>query len=1122
MTKLISGSGGGGGKGGRRGGSTTTAKDDLESKQYGRILDLLSEGEIGGLVDGGKSIFLDNTPLINSDGSENFKDVLWEAKEGTANQEVIPLTENTSTVVQTGFTTVLKNSPRVKQILPQNPSVDAVKVTISVPQLQLITDKGDIEGSEIELEIAVKYANESTYTTKVDSTNGGKIKGRTGDLYQRDYLLKLNGAFPVDIKVTRITDDSTNPKLVNAFQWKTYTEIIYDSRSYPNCALVGLKIDAEQFSSIPVRKYLIKGVKVKVPHNATVRADGSLSYSGTFNGTLGAAVVTNDPSWILYDLLTSNRYGLGADPSTGVGHLVASDIDKYSFYSASSYSSELINYTLTNSAGTTTTVQEPRFTCNVNIQTAQEAFTVINQLSSVFRAQSYWQAGSVALTQDSPQDTSYLFSIANVLEPGFTYQTASSKNRATVAVVKYFDNNLRDYNYEEVKSNANIAKYGAIVRNIDAFACTSRGQARRLGEWLLYTENNERETCSFVTSIDAGVVCRPGQIIEIADEVKAGYRRSGRIKSATTTAITVDDATGLTTSSSPTLSVILPDGSVESKNISSISSGVINVSSGFSSAPNANSLWVYQNSSIQTSTWRVVSVEEQDGINYAVTAVSYNSSKYNNIESGIALVERDVTDLNVAPDAPANPDGITDANGVTLPPIVAQERLYSNLGSARVKLIISWINRTDNAYVRYRYNNNNWESKLVEKSKQTEILDVLDGTYEIEVYSVSASGLRSVDPATLTVNTIGKTALPTQVTGIKLIAINEQQATLKWTRSSELDVLLGGQVLIRHSDLKGGATWGKASPLFTGENGISGNQTEATVPLLEGTYLLKFEDDGGRQSPSPGTNLDADWADVRVSVRMPNPTDRYLLQIVDESINNFPGTKTNTVYDSSLDVLKLSVSGSSTSASGQYLFGTVVDLQEVYDVNVTRALRVYSFGNEDLWDNEPGNIDNWTDNIDDVGALLADKCSAFIELRSTNDNPSSSPTWGPWQEFTNNLITARGIQFRLRLTSGDTSQNIAITKLGARIELQSRTESIQTPVSTGSQPYQVHFQAPFNKTPSVFVTQSALNQEEGDYFVVDNITTTGFEITFKKTGSIANYARSFVWGATGYGKQVPQ
>ena len=181
MTKLISGSGGGGGKGGRNGGSTSTAKDDLESKQYGRILDLLSEGEIGGLVDGGKSIFLDNTPLINSDGSENFKDVLWEAKEGTANQEVIPLTENTSTVVQTGFTTVSKGTvnnptPRVKQILPQNPSVDAVKVTISVPQLQLITDKGDIEGSEIELEIAVKYANESAYTTRVSSTNGGKIK----------------------------------------------------------------------------------------------------------------------------------------------------------------------------------------------------------------------------------------------------------------------------------------------------------------------------------------------------------------------------------------------------------------------------------------------------------------------------------------------------------------------------------------------------------------------------------------------------------------------------------------------------------------------------------------------------------------------------------------------------------------------------------------------------------------------------------------------------------------------------------------------------------------------------------------------------------------------------------
>ena len=1097
MTNLVIGSGGGGGKGGGGGGSTSTAKDNLESKQFGRVLDLLSEGEIGGLVDGAKSIFLNDTPLQNANGTFNFKDVSYAERTGTSSQTVIPLTENTSTVVNTGFSTVNKATPKIVQITASDPAIDAVKVTISVPQLQKITDDGDIEGSEIDLEIAVQYSGGS-YQTKVSGDNG-KIKGRTGDLYQRDYVLKLDGAFPVDIKVTRITDDSTDPKLTNAFQWNTYTKIIYDPRAYLNSALVGLRLDAEQFTSIPKRTYLIKGIKVKVPHNATVRADGSLAYSGTFNGTLGAAVVTNDPAWILFDLLTTYRYGLGVDTtsgtgSTNTGYLAEADLDKFSFYAASVYASALIS----NGAGGT----EPRFACNVNIQTAQEAYTVINQLCSVFRAQAYWQAGSVALTQDAPQDTSYLFSIANVLEPGFTYQTSSQKNRATVAVVRYFDNELRDYAYEEVESTTNIAKYGSIVRNIDAFACTSRGQARRLGEWLLYTENNERETCSFVTSIDAGVVCRPGQVIEIADEMRAGSRKSGRIKSATTTAITVDDATGLVASNSPTLSAILSDGSVETKPISSISSGVVNLSSGFSSAPNANTLWVYQNSSIQTSTWRVVSVEEQDGINYAVTAVSYNSSKYSNIESGISLTTRNVTNLNVAPSTPAG--------------IETTELIYENLGNARVKIIVSWTNDTANGYVRFRYNNNDWQSRTAEKTKQIEILDVVAGTYEIEVYSVSASGLRSVNPATKTHTAIGKTAPPTDVTGVTLTPIDQDRGLLQWDQSTEKDVLIGGKVLIAQST-SGSARWADATTILEKD----GNTTSAEVPLLPGlnAYLIKFKDDGGRISTGPSSNLIADWDATKATVVMPSVTDRLFVQFVDEHTANFAGSKTNTAYDSTLDSLRLSVSSNETAASGQYVFANSVDLTQIYDVNLKRELVSFMFDDESLWDSKTALINTWG-LIDDEVALTSSDCNAVVEYRATNDNPSSSPTWGNWQQIVNGLVRARGLQFRAKLTSTNVDQNIAIRRLGVTLELQHRTESITNAVTTSSGPYQINFAHGFYEPPSVFVTQVALNREDGDYFEIDNITRTGFEVTFKNTANDSSYARSFVWGASGFGNQV--
>ena len=1081
MSNLVIGSGGGG-KFGGGGGTPSEAKDNLDSKQFGRLLDLISEGEIGGLVNGAKSIFLNNVALENADGSRNFAGVSWASRNGTPNQEVIPLTENTSDTKSTGFSTVAKNDTRVVTITDSN--VDAVKVIISVPQLQKITDEGDIEGTQVQLAIAVKYQGGS-YQTKVGGALG-LIRGRTGDLYQKEYLIKLDGSFPVDIKVSRITDDSTSSKLLNQITWQNYVEIIYDQRSYPNSGLVALRVDAEQFTSIPRRTYLIKGIKVKVPNNATVRADGSLSYSGTFNGTLGAAVATNDPSWILYDLLTSDRYGLNINTS---------DLDVYSFYAASQYCSELID-DCTGTGGT-----EPRFACNVNIQSAAEAYTVINQLCSVFRAQAYWSAGSVTLTQDSPADTSYLFSIANVLEPGFTYSSSSQKNRTTVAVVKYFDNDLRDYAYEEIKDTTNMARYGSVIKNINAFATTSRGQALRLGKWLLYMENSERETCSFVTSIDAGVVCRPGQIIEIADEVRGGSRRSGRIKASptpTTTAIPLDDIAGLDTLNSPKLSVILPDGSVETKNVSNVSSGIVTVSSAFSSAPNANSIWVYETNDLETTTWRVISVEEQDGSNYAVTCLEYNSTKYNHIENNNLLETRDVTNLNEPPEAPTNFSGL--------------EVIYENTGIARVKIILTWTSKTDNVFLRWRYEDGNWESRIVENTRQFEILDTRAGNFTIECYSVSSSGLRSTTAAQLTPFVArGKSENPQQVTGISLLPIDEASAILSWTRSSELDVLLGGQVLIRHSELTSGAQWSTAQNIVVA---ASGNQTQKQVPLLTGTYLLKFKDDTGNESPTPGTN-DSDWDDTRVTIDLPAPSERLTVNTVDEHTPNFTGTKTNTIYDSNLDAIKLTETNSAVSSTGEYAFNTVVDLTEVYDINIKRNVRSSSYTLGSLWDTRTDLIDSWG-YIDSTGAASADKCNVTLHVRTTNDNPNSSPTWGSWREFSNVLVRGRGFQFKAVLTSSDTDQNISVTQLGAQIQLQGRTESISTPIATGSSTYTVTFANAFKVAPNVAITPTS--QQSGDFYELSNVSRTGFQVLFKNSTSAV--ARYFVWAASGFGKEI--
>ena len=1083
----IIGSGGNGKGGGGGGGTPHEDKDNLDSKSFARVLDLIGEGEIGGLVDGAKSIFFNNTPLQAADGSFNFKDVTFETRTGTSSQTVIPVTRNvtvTKTVAQAGTAIPEGSAGRVVQI--SDSDVDAVSLQITVPALQKFSDEGDIFGTSVELAIQVQYSGGSYQT--VLSGNNGKISGRTPDPYIRDYLVNLNGAFPVNIKVKRITADSTSSKLQNAIQFNSYVEIKYDQRSYPNSALIGLKVDAEQFTQIPSRKYLVKGIKVKIPHNATVNADGSLSYSGTFNGTLGAAQFTSDPAWCLYDLITSSRYGLGA-------HVNETDIDKFSFYAASVYCSQQVD------DGTGTGATEPRFSCNVNINNQQEAYNVINQMSSVFRAMPYYEAGNLTITQDSPKDSSYLFTLANVLEPGFTYSNVSQRQRPTVVIAKYLDLELRDINYVEEIDTANQARYGSVIRSINAFACTSRGQAARLAKWLLYMSNVEREVVTFTTSIDAGAVVRPGQIIEIADPVRSGERRGGRIVSATTNSVTVDDATGLAVEGGSTLSVVLPDGTVEQVAVSGITNKVFSLGQHFSVAPNPNSVWVYETNSILTSTWRVLEVLEQDRTNYSITASEYNSGKYNHIESGIALPVRDVTNLDIPPDAPSN--------------VTATEVIYENTGIARVKIVVSWTSTSDTHYIRYRLENGNYVSRTVDNSKSYEILDTIAGNYQIEVYSVSSSGLRSTTfntPQSPFFVANGKTDPPSNVSGVSLLPIDETSAILSWNRATELDVLLGGKTLIRHSSKTTGAQWKDAQEIVVA---AAGNQTQKIVPLLEGTYLIKFEDDGGRESPAPGSS-DSDWNNTRVTTNLPAPSERLVVGNVDEHTPNFTGSKTNTIYDSTLDALKLTVSSNAVSTSGEYVFANSIDLTQPYDVNLRKVLEASSFNLNNLWDDRVDLIDSWG-YIDQIGGETeATKCNAAVYVRSTNDDPSGSPTWSAYKEFSNVLITGRAFQFKAILTSSDTNQNIAVSKLGAKLELQGRTESISTPVTTGSSQYTVSFTNPFKQTPTVVVTPT--NQQSGDFHELANISRTGFQVTFKNGSSAV--ARSFVWAASGFGKEV--
>lgn len=1084
--KRIYGAGGGGGKGAQSqpvARTPVTVPDGLNSKQYAQVLDLISEGEIEGLKNGHQSIFIDNTPLQNANGSYNFQNVTIATRNGTQDQSYIPGTSDVEDEKVVGVQ-VQYGTPVARSIT--DPNINAVRVTITVPQLQKYTDKGDVRGSRIGLRIYADYGGGPNLVI-TDS-----IVGRTADAYQRDYLINIDST-PVTISVERNRPDSTDPKIIDAFNWTSYTEIIYAKLRYPNSALAWLRIDAEQFNRIPSRSYLIRGIKVRIPSNATVdSATGRLIYAGIWNGTFGAAQWCSDPAWILWDLLTSTRYGFG-------DHIQAAQLDKFAFFAASQYCSELVPDGFGG--------QEPRFSCNVNIQTAEDAYKLINDMCSVMRVMPYWSTGALTVSQDKPVDTSYLFTLANVTEEGFIYQGASRKTRPTVCIVSYLDLQSRDIAYEVVEDAEAIQKYGVVKTEISAFACTSRGQAYRIGEWLLYSERYESEIISFTASLDAGVLVRPGQVIEVSDPVKAGARRGGRISAATTTAITVDDAAGLTAAGAE-LSVILPDGSVETRFIASIAGAVVNVLTAFTTAPNANSVWIYQTSNIQTSTWRVLSVQEQDGANYAISAIAYNASKYDYIERGTALEERDITDLNIIPEPP------TDLN--------AEEVLYDAGGITKSKLVVSW-QLAPNApqyRVEWREGDDNWTIDTINRTDY-EILDTVEGSYEIKVYSIGASLRSSIDYALLTKATFGKTAPPSTPTGISIIPNMDSTAILSWDRSTELDVLLGGKVLIRHSTLLTGAVWQESQDIVSA---AAGSQTQKQVPLLEGTYLIKFEDDGGRRSVSPATAV----------VDLPTPQPRLLVQSFREELESppFSGNVTNMVYDSTLgglilalgvfvddladdgnwDALDLIDGTSSNKGSGEYEFASTYDLGDVYDLNLRRyfVTAPYQIGN--LWDDQSDLIDTWTD----VDGDVIDQVNAVLYVRSTPDDPIGTPTWSNWHELVNGITRGRAFQFKVIATSEAESQNIIISELGAELELQQRVEQSAT-LTSGAGIYTATFASPFYQAPSVGLT--AFNMQTGNYFTLANVTRTGFQVVFRDSIGFA-ISRNFTYTAIGYGREI--
>ena len=976
-----------------------------------------------------------------------------------------------------------------------NTDVDAVVVTLTWPQIQILESDGDVRGDTVKYAIQIQH-DSGGFQTKVEA----QVSGRTADAYAREHRIELTSGFTtVDIRVVRITPDSTDTQRVNSFQFTSFQEVIDNSSTYPNSAYVGLRLDSKQFNRIPQRTYRIRGVKVRIPGagasgTGTPTVDiktGRIIYPTgyVFNGVMGAATYTNCPAMCLLDLLTNTRYGLG-------NHIVDSNIDLFSFVAASKHANEEVD------DGTGAGTQEARFSCNVNIQSPKEAFAAINDLAGAMRCMPIWSAGGITLAQDKKTSASYLFNLANVGEGGFSYSGSSLKTRHSIISVSYFNMDSKEVDFEVVEDAAAIAKFGTIIKQVKAYACTSRNQAARLGRAILFAEQNESETISFTTSIDAGVAIRPGSVIAINDPVRAGSRRGGRVVSATTTTVTIDAVaqTGLPAlNDNPKLSVILSDGTVEEKTITDITGAVITVNSAFSSAPSTNAPYLISSTTLQTQLFRVIQVEEQDDVNYVVTALSYVEGKYDFIEKGDPLPTRIISLLN----QPAPPPSSLTVTEKTV--------VINNI--ARSKLIIDWQPQVGvtQYLVNYKVENGNYVSQIV-FSSDFELLDTVKATYTIQVFSYNAALELSTNPAEVQFTAIGKTAVPENVSGLTIEPINEQFVRLRFTQATAIDVLHGGRVYVRHTNQIGGAATFQAAQDVI--EAVAGNATEVIAPALPGTYLLKFQDDGGRFS-STAASVALSLVDILDSITI--KTDRE-----DTDSTPYNGSKSNVVFDSNLGGLKLI--DPTANASGTYDFVDTLDLEGTFSLVLKRHFQGVGFYVGDRFDNRTENIDTWTD----FDGSIANEVNAKIAVRTTTGNPSGSPTYSSFNDFANGTFKGRGFQFRITLDTTDTAQNMNLQQAGYTATMPSRTEQ-STVIASGAGAKAVTFTAPFFvgtssitgiPKPSVSITpqhSSSKQMASGDYFELTNISGTGFTVHFKNSSG-GSIDRDFTYSAVGFGK----
>ncbi|TRM51477.1 host specificity protein J [Achromobacter sp. LC458] len=755
----------GGGKGGGGGRSPKESPDSLHSTAFARIIDLVSEGEVYGPTHGLsgalRDVYLDGTPIANEDGTLNFQNVAIDFRTGTQTQDPLPGIPASETT--TGANVELTaTTPWVRSFT--DTQLSAVRITLAVNGLsQANTSNGDISGYRVEYRIEV-------------STDGGAYQlalasafdGKTTQRYARSHRIELPAARSGwSVRVVRVTANAASSTIVDRTFVDAFTEVIDAKLRYPMSAVVGIKVDASQFQNIPTRSYDWKGRIIRVPSNYD--AD-SRAYTGTWDGTFKLSW-TDNPAWIFFDLVSNDRYGLGE-------RIPAGWLDKWGLYQIARYCDELVP----DGFGS----QEPRFTCNAYLQTAADAFRVLQDLASTFRGMAYWASGSVFAVADMPGDPVYTFTSANVIDGRFNYVGSALNTRYTVALVSWNDlSDMGRQKVEYVEDRQALARYGLKQVEVSAFGCTSRGQANRVGKWLLLTSRMETRSVSFAVGLDACRV-RPGSIIRVADQHLAGRRIGGRIREATATVVTVDAELGVRPGDR--LTVNLPSGVSETRIISTaVGQGltadmttftvdsteltadmvglpgtvlILTVTAPFTEVPEAECVWTLESETLSAQRFRVLGVKRKDGLIAEISAIQHEPGKFDNVDFGTRL---DPAPITVIPP------------GVQPPPSDVQITSYSVIdqGYASHTAVFSWKAAASAvAYeVQWRRDNSEWVNLPRTGSTSIEVPNIYAGAFLCRVRALNALDIASIWASSTQTQLDGILAPPPMVTSLTATAL---------------------------------------------------------------------------------------------------------------------------------------------------------------------------------------------------------------------------------------------------------------------------------------------------------------------------------------------------------------